>query len=161
MLGKSRSGFLLRFVKGADQNWNLGEQEEYMQIRSPFQSVVGRSQVVAWFGLGVVGLFGWGPVVIILLISGNQLMTQQAGRTGGVIQSTAAAAEGARRQTGTFAGDGKEEYPNPEPGEIFVNREPTKETLNTRIPGQKMSITILLIFGIYPLHNSGLEVGLV
>ena len=128
MLGKSRSGFLLRFVKGADQNWNLGEQEEYMQIRSPFQSVVGRSQFEVWFGLGVVGLFGWGPVVIILLISGNQLMTQQAGRTGGVIQSTAAAAEGARRQTGTFAGDGKEEYPNPEPGEIFVNREPTKET---------------------------------
>ena len=126
--GKSRSGFLLRFVKRADKNWNLGGQEEYMQIRSPFQSVVGRSQVVAWFGLGVVGLFGWGPVVNILLISGNQLMSQQAGRTGGVIQSTAAAAEGARRQTGTFAGDGKEEYLNPEPGEIFVNREPTKET---------------------------------
>ena len=60
MLGKSRSGFLLRFVKRADKNWNLGGQEEYMQIRSPFQSVVGRSQFEVWFGLGFVGLFGLG-----------------------------------------------------------------------------------------------------
>ena len=97
-----------------------------MQIRSPFQSVVGRSQVVAWFGLGVVGLFGWGLVVNILLISGNQLMSQQAGRTSGVIQSTAAAAEGARRQTGTFVGDGKREISESGARGNFCDMEPTK-----------------------------------